>query len=126
MNLNFVMTVNLGLLAAAFFSALLMIDRMNRHTRGAVRWGVVLLLVGVVAEAVGYVYHWASWTDTLFFGGATMSLVANLRFPGVDGAAPYREWTAEQRWRSETKSNMYAYLVGALTLVGLVVAWATS
>lgn len=123
--MSFVITVNIGLLVAAFASALMMIDRMNRHTRGAVRWGAVLLLVGVIAEAVGYVYHWAGWTDTLFFGGATMCLISNLRFSRGTGQ-PYSEWTSEQRQRSEARANLYAYLVGALTGLGLLFAWATS
>lgn len=120
--MNYVITVNIGLLLAAFASALLMIDRMNKHTRGAMRWGAVLLLVGVIAEAVGYVYHWAGWTDTLFFGGATMCLIANLRFSDK----PHDEWTTEQRQRSEARANMYAYAVGALTVLGLIFSWATS
>lgn len=123
--MSYVITVNIGLLLAAFASALMMIDRMNKNTRGAMRLGAVLLLVGVIAEAVGYVYHWAGWTDTLFFGGATMCLIANLRFShSLD--VPYSEWTLEQRQRSEGRANLYAYLVGALTGLGLLFAWATS
>lgn len=125
--MNYVITVNIGLLVATFASALMMIDRMNKNTRGAMRWGAVLLLVGVIAEAIGYVYHWAGWTDTLFFGGATMCLIANLRFSGgADADTPYSRWTVEQRQRSELRSNLYAYAVGALTGVGLIFAWATS
>lgn len=123
--MNYVITINIGLLVAAFASALMMIDRMDKNTRGAMRWGAVLLLVGVLAEAIGYVYHWAGWTDTLFFGGATMCLVANLRFAhGLN--VPYNAWTLEQKRRSEVRANLYAYLVGALTGLGLIFAWATS
>lgn len=122
--MSFVITINIGLLGAALGAALMMIDRMDRHTRHAMRWGAVLLLAGVIAQAVGYVAHWAVWTDTLFFGGATMCVVANMRFPGT--LAPYEEWTEAQRARSERRANLYAYLVGALTMVGLAVAWATS
>lgn len=120
--MNFILTVNIGLLVATFASALMMIDHMNRNTRHAVRLGAVLLLVGVVAEAVGYVAHWAAWTDTLFFGGAAMCLVANLRFP--PGICAGREATPEEKARARRKADLYAYGVGVLTLIGLALAWA--
>lgn len=123
--MSFAVAVNVGLLAAVLASVVVMIDHMNQGTRGAIRWGAALLLVGTVAEAAGYLWHWASWTDTLFFGGAGMCLIANLRFPaGTSG--PYADWTEAQRQASERKSNLYAYAVGALTVLGLIFAWATS
>lgn len=123
--MSFAVVVNLGLLAAVFAASVVMIDRMNRGTRGAIRWGAALLFVGTLAEGAGYVWHWASWTDTLFIGGAGMCLIANLRFP-VGSRVPYAEWTAAQRARSERKANLYAYAVGALTALGLLFSWATS
>lgn len=120
--MNFILTINIGLLVAAFASALVMIDHMNRTTRHAVRLGAVLLLVGVVAEAVGYVAHWAAWTDTLFFGGAAMCLVANLRFP-AGTCTNYVTLTPEAKARARRKADLYAYAVGALTLLGLALAW---
>lgn len=123
--MSFAIAVNLGLLAAVFASSIVMIDRMNRGTRGAIRWGAALLFVGTIAEGAGYVWHWASWTDTLFIGGAGMCLIANLRFPS-GSHVPYAEWTEAQRAASERKSNLCAYAVGALTVLGLLFSWATS
>lgn len=123
--MNFVLAINVGILVATLGSVLMMIDRMGKETRGAIRWGAVLLLVGIVAEVFGYFWHWESWTDTIFFGGAAMVLISNLRFQnGASG--PYSEWTREQRERSIWKSNLYAYAVGALTVLGLLVSWAIS
>lgn len=123
--MSFVLAVNVGLLAAVLASAVVMIDHMNDGTRGAMRWGTVLLLVGTVAEGASYFWHWANWTDTLFFGGAGMCLIANLRFPG-GARGPYDEWNDAERRASERKANLYAYAVGALTVLGLIFAWATS
>src|SRR5258706_5432068 len=89
--MNAVMAVNVVLLSAALGSVIVMIDHMGRRTRGAVRWGAALTLVGIVAQIVGYFWHWESWTDTLFFGGASMCLIANLRFPG-GAEKSYEEW----------------------------------
>lgn len=123
--MNFVNIVNVGLLLATFLSAIVMIDHMTKQTRFAIKLGAVLLLVGIIAEVFGYVKHWEAWTDTLFFGGAAMCLIANLRFP-AGTCAPYRDWTLEQRARSEQKANQYAYLVGALTMLGILYSWAIS
>jgi hypothetical protein len=123
---NLVILTNIGLLTATLCSALIMIDHMNRGTRGAVRWGATLLLAGAVAEGFGYFWHWANWTDTLFFGGVAMVTVANLRFPaGVCTPGDEKQAQAE-RERAKRKADTYAYAVGVLTLMGLAAAWLVS
>lgn len=104
-----VQLINVGLLGAALLVALVMIDKMTVATRGPIRWASILLLVGSVAEIVGYFFKWSEWTDTLFFGGVAMCLVSNIRGPG--GAA------------TEGVASRYAYAVGAATAFGLVLAW---
>lgn len=123
--MSFAIAVNLSLLAAVFASSVVMIDRMNKETRGAIRWGAALLLVGILAEVASYKWPLGNWMHMLFYGGAGMCLIANLRFP-IGSRVPYAEWTPAQRARSERKANLCAYAVGALTVLGLLFSWATS
>lgn len=122
--MNLVLIANVSLLGATLASVLVMIDHMDKGTRGSVRWGAVLLLVGIAAEVIGYFYHWSGWTDTLFFGGAAMSVAANLRFSARD--LDMLNATARElaRRRARRQADRYAYSILGVTLLGLLAAWA--
>jgi hypothetical protein len=107
-----VSVVNLVILAAAMTSSVIMIDHMTKSTRLSVRLSAILLFAGILAEGLGYVWKWADWTDTLFFGGTAMFMIANIRGPSGACRIEY--------------ADGWAFVVGYLTLLGVVVAWVTA
>jgi len=101
--------LNVGLGVLITVLGLSMIDRITRGTQCAIRWATVLLAVGGLFAAIGGIWQWEAWTDTLLLGGVAMYLLANARAPL---AAPATSW-----------GRRGAYAVGAITVVAVILAW---
>ena len=119
--------LNTALLASAIGAAVLMFDHMTKKTRDAVRFGALLLFIGAVAQVCGVWMHWEGWTDTLFFGGVSMFLVANIRSPFAVCRPDYSTAEAEAQRRLREKvelaSNRGAFIIGGVTLLSVILSW---
>ncbi len=74
--------------AAICLSCTAIAAQISRATRCAVRFGVLAMFVGALAELLGGIWNFGDWVELVFFSGVLIYLLANLRVPAVlPGAA---------------------------------------
>lgn len=121
--------MNSGLMVAVSIGAACQIDKMNRWTAHTVRVAMVLVLVGAIAEAIApWRQEWATWIDTLFFGGVGALIFADRRFPPVTGADGVERADAQvaRRRQMAIVARFISAAISAATVFLVLLAWSTA
>ena len=86
-----IVTLNTLIALAVGLVAIGAVRRMSGRTDCAVRWAILLILVGGIGQAIGFfVASWDHYLDTMFYGGVLALLLAEQRGEKPDPNAETR------------------------------------
>jgi pantothenate kinase type III len=75
--------VTIGLALGVCLACTAIGAQVSRSTRCAIRLGIFAMFVGALAQVLGGWIEFGDWPQMVFFAGALIYLVANLRAPVV-------------------------------------------
>ena len=111
-------TIFFNALLAAFaaFVSFGCLVRMTRQTKNSIRVAVILITVALLGAALGVAKgEWATWLDTLLYGGICAFLIGNRRLP------PHHKCTF-----CEHASERASMVVSGITILWVGVQWGMS
>lgn len=119
------MTVQTLNAVIAGLACLLVIDkvaRMDRQTCHGIRLGAVLLIPGLAAEPLSWLFPgWGAWAQTLVYAGLLCYCAADARYkPYVDGASLF---SLRPYSRPTRRGREGGWIVFAMLAIAFAAAW---